>query len=30
METLIDEAMKLAEQMEKDGTGSGEPAVTVS
>ncbi|MCF0091086.1 hypothetical protein B0E37_06205 [Streptomyces sp. MH192] len=30
METLIDEAMKLAEQMEKDGTASGEPAVTVA
>jgi (E)-4-hydroxy-3-methylbut-2-enyl-diphosphate synthase len=30
VETLIDEAMKLAEQMEKDGAVSGEPAVTVS
>ncbi len=29
METLIDEAMKIAEQMEQDGA-SGEPAVTVS
>ncbi|MFI6938229.1 flavodoxin-dependent (E)-4-hydroxy-3-methylbut-2-enyl-diphosphate synthase [Streptomyces sp. NPDC050418] len=29
VETLIDEAMKLAEQMEKDGVESGEPAVTV-
>ncbi|OKJ94711.1 4-hydroxy-3-methylbut-2-en-1-yl diphosphate synthase, partial [Streptomyces sp. CB03234] len=30
VETLIDEAMKIAEQMEKDGVMSGEPAVTVS
>ncbi|WP_432117729.1 flavodoxin-dependent (E)-4-hydroxy-3-methylbut-2-enyl-diphosphate synthase [Streptomyces sp. bgisy032] len=30
VETLIDEAMKLAEQMEQDGVGPGEPAVTVS
>ena len=30
VETLIDEAMKLAEQMEQDGVASGEPAVTVS
>ncbi|GAA3495243.1 flavodoxin-dependent (E)-4-hydroxy-3-methylbut-2-enyl-diphosphate synthase [Streptomyces albogriseolus] len=30
VETLIEEAMKIAEQMEKDGTASGEPAVTVS
>ncbi|CAL9642876.1 4-hydroxy-3-methylbut-2-en-1-yl diphosphate synthase (flavodoxin) [Streptomyces griseomycini] len=30
VETLIEEAMKLAEQMEKDGAASGEPAVTVS
>ncbi|MFF6779362.1 flavodoxin-dependent (E)-4-hydroxy-3-methylbut-2-enyl-diphosphate synthase [Streptomyces sp. NPDC012510] len=30
VETLIDEAMKIAEQMEKDGVASGEPAVTVS
>ncbi|NGO74873.1 flavodoxin-dependent (E)-4-hydroxy-3-methylbut-2-enyl-diphosphate synthase [Streptomyces sp. YC504] len=30
VETLIDEAMKIAEQMEKDGVESGEPAVTVS
>jgi (E)-4-hydroxy-3-methylbut-2-enyl-diphosphate synthase len=30
VETLIEEAMKLAEQMEQDGTGSAEPAVTVS
>ncbi|MEU3352406.1 flavodoxin-dependent (E)-4-hydroxy-3-methylbut-2-enyl-diphosphate synthase [Streptomyces sp. NPDC037389] len=29
VETLIDEAMKLAERMEKDGTPSGPPAVTV-
>ncbi|MGC9496571.1 flavodoxin-dependent (E)-4-hydroxy-3-methylbut-2-enyl-diphosphate synthase, partial [Streptomyces sp. WG7] len=29
VETLIEEAMKIAEQMEKDGA-SGEPAVTVS
>ncbi|NEC51754.1 flavodoxin-dependent (E)-4-hydroxy-3-methylbut-2-enyl-diphosphate synthase [Actinospica acidiphila] len=30
VETLIEEAMKIAEQMEKDGIASGEPAVTVS
>ena len=30
VETLIDEAMKIAEQMEKDGTASGEPQVSVS
>ncbi|CAM5403364.1 4-hydroxy-3-methylbut-2-en-1-yl diphosphate synthase (flavodoxin) OS=Streptomyces violarus OX=67380 GN=ispG PE=3 SV=1 [Streptomyces violarus] len=30
VETLIEEAMELAEQMEQDGMGSGEPAVTVS
>ena len=30
VETLIEEAMKIAEQMEQDGTASGEPAVTVS
>jgi (E)-4-hydroxy-3-methylbut-2-enyl-diphosphate synthase len=30
VETLIEEAMKLAEQMEQDGVGPGEPAVTVS
>ncbi|MEE1664931.1 flavodoxin-dependent (E)-4-hydroxy-3-methylbut-2-enyl-diphosphate synthase [Streptomyces sp. WAC07094] len=30
VETLIEEAMKLAEQMEKDGVASGEPAVTVA
>ncbi|MFD9910544.1 4-hydroxy-3-methylbut-2-en-1-yl diphosphate synthase, partial [Streptomyces sp. NPDC059063] len=30
VETLIDEAMKIAEQMEKDGVMSGEPEVTVS
>ncbi|MER6159271.1 flavodoxin-dependent (E)-4-hydroxy-3-methylbut-2-enyl-diphosphate synthase [Streptomyces sp. NPDC001868] len=30
VETLIDEAMKIAERMEKDGVASGEPAVTVS
>ncbi|CAL9361553.1 flavodoxin-dependent (E)-4-hydroxy-3-methylbut-2-enyl-diphosphate synthase [Streptomyces sp. enrichment culture] len=30
VETLIEEAMKIAEQMEKDGITAGEPAVTVS
>ncbi|MCA1222666.1 flavodoxin-dependent (E)-4-hydroxy-3-methylbut-2-enyl-diphosphate synthase [Streptomyces sp. 8L] len=30
VETLIDEAMKMAEQMEKDGIASGEPEVSVS
>ncbi|MFG2725787.1 flavodoxin-dependent (E)-4-hydroxy-3-methylbut-2-enyl-diphosphate synthase [Streptomyces canus] len=30
VETLIEEAMKIAEQMEQDGAASGEPAVTVS
>ncbi|MER7477948.1 flavodoxin-dependent (E)-4-hydroxy-3-methylbut-2-enyl-diphosphate synthase [Streptomyces sp. NPDC126510] len=30
VETLIEEAMKIAEQMEQDGAGPGEPAVTVS
>ncbi|WP_367319503.1 flavodoxin-dependent (E)-4-hydroxy-3-methylbut-2-enyl-diphosphate synthase [Streptomyces sp. HUAS ZL42] len=30
VETLIEEAMKIAEQMEKDGVAAGEPAVTVS
>ncbi|AJE42798.1 flavodoxin-dependent (E)-4-hydroxy-3-methylbut-2-enyl-diphosphate synthase [Streptomyces nodosus] len=30
VETLIDEAMKLAEQMEKDGIASGEPSVSVA
>ncbi|WP_369194836.1 flavodoxin-dependent (E)-4-hydroxy-3-methylbut-2-enyl-diphosphate synthase [Streptomyces djakartensis] len=30
VETLIDEAMRLAEQLEQDGVGPGEPAVTVS
>jgi (E)-4-hydroxy-3-methylbut-2-enyl-diphosphate synthase len=30
VETLIDEAMKIAEQMEKDGAESGEPAVSVA
>ncbi|MFJ4718423.1 flavodoxin-dependent (E)-4-hydroxy-3-methylbut-2-enyl-diphosphate synthase [Streptomyces luteogriseus] len=30
VETLIEEAMKIAEQMEQDGVGSGQPAVTVS
>ncbi|ARQ68195.1 flavodoxin-dependent (E)-4-hydroxy-3-methylbut-2-enyl-diphosphate synthase [Streptomyces marincola] len=30
VETLIDEAMKIAEQMEKDGVHSGAPEVTVS
>ncbi|MFE5399712.1 4-hydroxy-3-methylbut-2-en-1-yl diphosphate synthase, partial [Streptomyces sp. NPDC056568] len=29
VETLIEEAMKIAEQMEKDGA-AGEPAVTVN
>ncbi|MFE6359221.1 flavodoxin-dependent (E)-4-hydroxy-3-methylbut-2-enyl-diphosphate synthase [Streptomyces sp. NPDC057806] len=30
VETLIEEAMKIAERMEQDGVGPGEPAVTVS
>ncbi|MFH9822095.1 flavodoxin-dependent (E)-4-hydroxy-3-methylbut-2-enyl-diphosphate synthase [Streptomyces bobili] len=30
VETLIEEAMKIAERMEQDGVASGEPAVTVS
>ncbi|WP_019058828.1 flavodoxin-dependent (E)-4-hydroxy-3-methylbut-2-enyl-diphosphate synthase [Streptomyces prunicolor] len=30
VETLIEEAMKIAEQMEQDGVAAGEPAVTVS
>ncbi|MET8163915.1 4-hydroxy-3-methylbut-2-en-1-yl diphosphate synthase, partial [Streptomyces sp. NPDC005329] len=30
VETLIEEALKLAEQMEQDGVAAGEPAVTVS
>ncbi|MGY0058008.1 flavodoxin-dependent (E)-4-hydroxy-3-methylbut-2-enyl-diphosphate synthase [Streptomyces sp. LZ34] len=30
VETLIDEAMKIAEQMEKDGVASGEPEVSVA
>ncbi|MFF0436837.1 flavodoxin-dependent (E)-4-hydroxy-3-methylbut-2-enyl-diphosphate synthase [Streptomyces sp. NPDC004327] len=30
VETLIDEAMKIAEQMEKDGVASGEPTVSVA
>ncbi|MFI5674158.1 flavodoxin-dependent (E)-4-hydroxy-3-methylbut-2-enyl-diphosphate synthase [Streptomyces cellulosae] len=30
VQTLIEEAMKIAEQMEQDGVASGEPAVTVS
>ncbi|MFI1417543.1 flavodoxin-dependent (E)-4-hydroxy-3-methylbut-2-enyl-diphosphate synthase [Streptomyces sp. NPDC020731] len=30
VQTLIEEAMKIAEEMEKDGVTSGEPAVTVS
>ncbi|MEU8622632.1 flavodoxin-dependent (E)-4-hydroxy-3-methylbut-2-enyl-diphosphate synthase [Streptomyces sp. NPDC048623] len=30
VETLIDEAMKIAEQMEKDGVESGEPTVSVA
>ncbi|MBB4890673.1 rubrerythrin [Streptomyces netropsis] len=29
VETLIEEALKLAEQMEKDGIASGEPSVSV-
>ena len=29
VETLIEEAMRLAEQMEADGVTSGEPAVTI-
>ncbi len=30
VETLIEEAMRIAEQMQKDGVAAGEPAVTVS
>ena len=30
VETLIDEAMKIAEQMERDGVASGEPEVSIS
>ncbi|MEU7384645.1 4-hydroxy-3-methylbut-2-en-1-yl diphosphate synthase, partial [Streptomyces sp. NPDC088337] len=30
VETLIEEAMKLAEQMEQDGVASGEPEISVS
>ncbi len=30
METLIEEAMKIAEQMEADGVTSGEPSVSVA
>ncbi|MFI5758840.1 4-hydroxy-3-methylbut-2-en-1-yl diphosphate synthase, partial [Streptomyces sp. NPDC051569] len=30
VETLIEEAMKIAEQMERDGIASGEPEVSVS
>ncbi|MBA0051859.1 flavodoxin-dependent (E)-4-hydroxy-3-methylbut-2-enyl-diphosphate synthase [Streptomyces sp. AJS327] len=30
VETLIDEAMKIAEQMEKDGVASGEPQISVA
>ncbi|MFE7236140.1 flavodoxin-dependent (E)-4-hydroxy-3-methylbut-2-enyl-diphosphate synthase, partial [Streptomyces sp. NPDC002405] len=30
VETLIEEAMKIAEQMEKDGVASGEPEISVS
>ncbi|MFE6779994.1 4-hydroxy-3-methylbut-2-en-1-yl diphosphate synthase, partial [Streptomyces sp. NPDC057676] len=30
VETLIDEAMKIAEEMERDGVPSGEPEVSVS
>jgi (E)-4-hydroxy-3-methylbut-2-enyl-diphosphate synthase len=29
VETLIEEAMKIAEQMEADGSASGEPQVSV-
>jgi (E)-4-hydroxy-3-methylbut-2-enyl-diphosphate synthase len=29
VETLIEEAMRIAEQMESDGVASGEPAVTI-
>ncbi len=30
VETLIEEAMKIAEQMEKDGVTSGEPTISVA
>ncbi|MGW3512552.1 flavodoxin-dependent (E)-4-hydroxy-3-methylbut-2-enyl-diphosphate synthase, partial [Streptomyces sp. CoT10] len=30
VETLIEEAMKIAEQMEQDGVASGEPEISVS
>ncbi|MFF0291631.1 4-hydroxy-3-methylbut-2-en-1-yl diphosphate synthase, partial [Streptomyces sp. NPDC005262] len=30
VETLIEEALKIAEQMEKDGIASGEPEVSIS
>ncbi|MCW7947481.1 4-hydroxy-3-methylbut-2-en-1-yl diphosphate synthase, partial [Streptomyces hygroscopicus] len=30
VETLIEEAMKLAEQMQKDGLGSGKPQISIS
>ncbi|MEU3275973.1 flavodoxin-dependent (E)-4-hydroxy-3-methylbut-2-enyl-diphosphate synthase, partial [Streptomyces antibioticus] len=30
VETLIEEAMKIADQLEQDGVAAGEPAVTVS
>ncbi|MGJ7020774.1 (E)-4-hydroxy-3-methylbut-2-enyl-diphosphate synthase [Streptomyces griseorubens] len=30
VETLIEEAMKIAEQMEKDGVASGEPQIAVA
>ncbi|MCE7080010.1 flavodoxin-dependent (E)-4-hydroxy-3-methylbut-2-enyl-diphosphate synthase [Streptomyces sp. ST2-7A] len=30
VETLIEEAMKIAEQMERDGVGSGEPSVSIA
>ncbi|MET8169717.1 4-hydroxy-3-methylbut-2-en-1-yl diphosphate synthase, partial [Streptomyces sp. NPDC005329] len=30
VETLIEEALKLAEQMEQDGISSGEPSVSVA
>ncbi|OSZ57517.1 4-hydroxy-3-methylbut-2-en-1-yl diphosphate synthase, partial [Streptomyces pharetrae CZA14] len=30
VETLVEQAMKIAERMEQDGVASGEPAVTVS
>ncbi|MET9595928.1 4-hydroxy-3-methylbut-2-en-1-yl diphosphate synthase, partial [Streptomyces sp. NPDC006516] len=30
VETLIEEAMKIAEQMEKDGIPSGEPKISIA